>query len=313
MKILAHPETKVVLALLALLGLLELGTRALETRLSKDVAHLRSVPAAAARFQSAPNETLRVLILGNSLSRCGLDRAVLAAGLKEKLGREVVIEALTPDGSRVEEWLYGYRRYFDQNQAQPDVILLGTARLHLTDNPPAVDKLAAFYVSRPDLSGYLKDYARDVESASLALTARTSMLFAHRARVQPLVFYNLVPGYTETVQGINAQRAKSAAAHMKGASAPPLTCAAFDRLLSTAQASGTKVIVVTIPLPDEYVIPEEVTKTAQAHQTPIVLLGQQLRLPDTAFPDAYHLSETGAADFTRQLLEPLVPLLSTFR
>lgn len=282
--------------LLALLGL-EVAARVFETRLSKDVAHLRSLPAEAARLREAPADRFKVLILGNSLAREGLDRQRLQRGLETKLGRPVVLAAMHPDGSRIEEWQYGYRRYFEQTGARPDLILLCTGRAHLLDGLRDLDAVAAFHVSWRDLPGFVLEQQLGVDAICQVAAARASRLFAHRRRVQPLLFYHWMPRYEPTVNLIQAAGQGAA----RRSVAVEESMRAFLGLLETCRSAGTRVVLLPVPLPEPYELPAVVTAAAQAGGA--LLLGPPPGLPKRHFPDGYHLNAEGAAVWTAALLE----------
>ncbi|MCW0217149.1 MAG: hypothetical protein OJI67_02390 [Prosthecobacter sp.] len=303
MKFLHSNETKVLLVLACVLGVLELGARVFEGKLSKDVNHIRSFPSVAATLKAAPKERLKVLIIGNSLSRDGLDKKLLKTELAKLSGREVELAAMHPDASNISQWYYGYRRYFDQTDSIPDLIFLGTGRSHLLDAPAESDRLSAFYVSLSDLPQLLKEQAGDVEAISKAILARTSLLFAHRARVQPLLFYNLVPGYTETTQTI-AVRREPLKVEAESALVPASEhCVTFEELLKTVHAKKSQVMVVAIPMTEPYVLPPCVLESARKENAPVLDAGAAMRFDASHFPDGYHLDASGAAEFTEKLLE----------
>ncbi len=292
-----NTELRVFIALLlALLGL-EAAARLFETRLSKDIAHLRSLPAEAARLRDAPADSCKVLILGNSLARAGLDRERLTRGLQAKLGRPVVLAAMHPDGSRIEEWQYGYRRYFEQTGARPDLVLLCTGRAHLLDGLRDLDAVAAFHVSWRDLPGFVREQKLGVDALCQVIAARASALFAHRRRVQPLLFYHWMPRYEPTVNLIQAAGQGAA----RRSAAPEESARAFLGLLQTCRAAGTRVALLPVPLPEPYELPTGVVEAAQLGGA--FTLGPPPRLPARHFPDGYHLDAEGAALWTAALLE----------
>lgn len=300
MNILRQPEAKVVLALVLLLGGMELGARLFEEKLSKDVKHIRSLPGVSAKLKAAPAGAYKVLILGNSLSRDGLDQALLKVGIAKIVGREVELAAMYPDGSSISQWYYGYRRYFMENEVHPDLVILGTGRTHLLDGPLETDRLAAFYTSAGDLPALLKK-SGDLEDISKALVARSSALFAHRGRVQPLVFYNSIPGYTETTQNLTVQRPTEGEGTVT--TQRQESCELFAKLLKTFQSQGSQVVVTAIPLPKPYALPGCVKQAAAGGEIKLIEEGSQLQLDAKLFPDGYHLNKEGAALFTQQLLE----------
>lgn len=290
-------ELRVLITLLlALLGL-EAASRIFETRLSKDVAHLRSLPMEAARLREAPMDRLRVLILGNSLARAGLDRQKLTLGLEAKLGRPVVLAAMHPDGSRIEEWQSGYRRYFEQTGSRPDLVLLCTGRAHLLDGLRDLDSVAAFQVSWKDLPDFVREQQLGFEAICQVAAARTFTIFAHRRRVQPLLFYHWMPRYESTVNLIQAAGRSEA----RRPTAQAESARAFLSLLQTCRSTGTCVALLPVPLPETYVLPATVIEAAQAGGA--IVVGPPPGLPKRHFPDGYHLDSAGAAVWTATLLE----------
>lgn len=291
-------ELFVVGALLAALLGLEICARIFEIRLSKDVAHIRSLPAEAERLREAPGGALKVLILGNSLARCGVDQAVLSQRLRGMTKREVAISVMHPDGSRVEEWHYGYRRYFDQTGAAPDVVLLCSGRLHLVDGLDDLDSVAAFYTSWRDMPDFMGRENLGVGAICQATVARLSALFAHRRRVQPLVFYNAMPRYEPTVNLIGRVRSLQASGEVEERA---LHCENFAGLADTVRLSGGQVLLLQVPLPEAYELPSRVLETAQ--EKGVRVLRADLSVPGERFPDGYHMDAQGAAHWTHWLLD----------
>lgn len=287
-----HTELRVVMALLlALLGL-EVAARVFESRLSKDVAHLRSLPAEAERLRNAPAESLKVLILGNSLAREGLDCDLLVQGLENQSRRRVVLAAMTPDGSRVEEWLYGYRRHFEQAGAKPDLVLLCTGRAHLLDGLSDLSGVVSMHVSWRDLPGFISDQGLGVGEVCQAAAARGLRLFALRRRVQPLLFYHAMPRYEATVNLIQA-----AAQHAARTMARDESARCLASLLRSCRAAGTRVVVLSVPLPEAYELPVVVADTVACDGG--LVLESPPYLPAERFPDGYHLNADGAYEWTR--------------
>lgn len=294
-------ETKVILCLLGLLIALEVGARFFETRLSKDIQHVRELPAQAQRLHDAPAGSFKVLILGNSLARCGIVIERLTQGLEQKLQQKVVVSKMHPDGSRIEEWAYGYRRYFAETASQPDVILMTTGLYHLSDRLQNITGMGAFFVSSGDAWEFCQNRLSGIEAISRFIGARYSALWAHRDRVEPLFFYKAIPGYAETAQEINSQvsvdRQGYSVERSKG------TCDVFLQFAEGLKVSGTRVIIASVPMPETYELPDEIVQAIQKSGASFLNLGSTLKLPAERFPDQYHLDVEGAALFTRQILD----------
>lgn len=290
-------EFKILLCLAAMLVALEFCARWFETRLSINIAHLRDLPQQAARIRTAPEHSFKIVVVGNSLARCGIDVEMLKQGLREKMRREVVVAMLYPDGTRIEEWAYAYRRYFAQTGAKPDAVLMVTGRLHLTDQSPNVSEMGAFYVSQEDIGHYSKSQLHGLEDGVRFLGARSSALFAHRERVQPLLFYHLIPGYEQTAQLITEDSVTL------GGAAPELHCSVLAWFVSELRQSGVRLVIASAPMPVPYSLPAVALEIARTGEATVRQSGAELRLPRGRFPDHYHLDAEGAIQFTRDLVE----------
>lgn len=293
-------EFKVILCLSGLLLLLEFGARQFETSLSKDVEHMRELPGQAELLKAASGDAFKVLVLGNSLARCGIDLEVLQKGLQAKYQKPIVIARMYPDGSRIEEWSYGYRRYFGETGSRPDAILVTTGLLHLTDRLQNINGMGAYFVSSKDCWEFCRNRLTGVEDISRFLGARYSALWAHRDRVEPLVFYRAVPGYTETAQVINS----SVSIDRQSIKKQPqnVTSAVFQRFADELQAGGTSLIIATVPMPEAYQLPEKIHQAIQNNGAKLIDLGANLKMSPERFPDDYHLDAEGAAIFTQQII-----------
>lgn len=127
-------EWLVVLTVLGMFVLLELGFRFAGQKLSKDIAHLRSFPEIAAELAEMPaSNGTRVLFLGNSLTRYGVDPNTFRDVLQQKYGQVVQGIKLNPDNTALADWFYAYRTYFSRRGIKPDVLIIGFEGGHLRD------------------------------------------------------------------------------------------------------------------------------------------------------------------------------------
>jgi hypothetical protein len=293
-------EMKVILCLTGMLLGLETGARLFETKLSKDVAHIRELPTEAKILNEAPAKTLKVLVLGNSLARCGIDLEMLKKGLEDKYQKPVAIAKMHPDGSRIEEWTYGYSRYFESTGAHPDLILTTTGLLHLSDRLQNITGMGAFFVSTHDTWEFCWNRLSGIEDIARFWGARLSALWAHRDRVEPLVFYKAIPGYTETAQEIN--RSVSLDRQDTSAAQPKGSCKVFQLFTGGLKSTQTTLVIASVPMPEPYQLPSEIQLAIQNSGAFFLDLGASMKLPKQRFPDDYHLDAEGAALFTQEIL-----------
>ena len=293
-------EMKVILCLTGMLLGLETGARLFETKLSKDVAHMRELPGEAKILNEAPANALKVLIIGNSLARCGIDLELLKKGLEDKYHKPVVIAKMHPDGSRIEAWTYGYRRYFETMGSNADLILLTTGARHLSDRMENIVGMGAFFVSSHDTWEFCRNRLTGIEDIARFWGARLSALWAHRDRVEPLFFYKAIPSYTETAQEIN----RSVSIDRQGISAaqPTGTYEVFQLFTNGLKSTQTPLVIASVPMPVPYQLPLEIQQAIQNSGAFFLDLGASMKLPKQRFPDDYHLDAAGAALFTQEIL-----------
>ncbi len=324
-------EAKVVLAVAAALLAMELVARPFEPRLSLDLAHIRGFDQLAERVGKASNggeEASPVLVLGNSLARNGVDAEVLTEGLRDAGMKEPRLVFMTADSTDIAQWLYGYRRYLDGPGAKPALVLLFTARSHLSDRRiQGPEAMGAYYVANGDVQSFLREDAGSLDSACSFLLGRVSRLFAARGRVRPLLFYNWVPGYEVAARQINQGLGDGALADeppahgsgeevgevgevQPGGEKSAQSFHRLERLIETVRESGVKLVIVTVPLPEPYRMPEAIREICRKNEVPISLVGESAWLPDGRFPDGYHLNPEGAAEFMEALSSELKGMLS---
>lgn len=282
---------------LALLAM-EAGARVFESKLSKDVAHVRSLAGLPA--QLAPGKG-GILVMGNSLARCGVDGAGLSAARPG--GPEVAF--MVPDASAAIEWAWGYRRHVLRAGARPDLVILLTGRTHLLD--PAVvqiPRLGAHHVAGGDRLTFMREELAGFDDRAEFVVASVSRLFANRGRVQQLAFYGAVPGYETSVNRINIAAGGGFTASRETGE-PDRGLRNCARLIDSVRESGAKLVVVTSPLPEPWNLPESVAGLLREKSVPVIPLGAELRLPAERFPDGYHLDPEGAEMATKVLAERL--------
>ncbi|MCB1090189.1 MAG: hypothetical protein KDL87_01565 [Verrucomicrobiae bacterium] len=294
------PERRIILGLVLLLAALEVAVRQVEPRLSKDLAHVHSLSELPEKL--APG-TGGVLVMGNSLARCGIAPARLSAGLTGQ--PEVAL--MVPDATAAIEWAWGYRRHVLHAGARPALVILVTGRTHLFD--PAhkqIERLGAFHVGGGgDQWRFLTNELGGVEERASFLISSVSRLYADRGRIQPLVFYNFIPSYESSVNRINMAAGGGFSQEMEPNLEESRGLANCQRLVDSVRESGARLVVVTAPLPEPWSLPEAVSQLLKKNEVPVIPLGSEVRLSAERFPDGYHLDPAGAEIATAALVKAL--------
>ncbi|MCA9046978.1 MAG: hypothetical protein KDA69_21795, partial [Planctomycetaceae bacterium] len=146
-------ELKVIAVLALLLLACEFGLRIGADSLSKDVAHLHHFADASKRLASTSRDpdVQKVLFLGNSTTRFGVDGEEFVSILHQQTDVPVVWEKVNPDNTALAEWYYLYKNFFHSPDVRPDVVVLGFEAMHLRDSPSDhPTRLAQFYCNKKD-------------------------------------------------------------------------------------------------------------------------------------------------------------------
>lgn len=302
-----NPEIKIGICLGLVVLLAEGAARLGEPRLSKDLAHLATFQDLAEKMPEG-NARFDVLLLGNSLARHGVGRSALEERLQAEQEAEVKMHSMLPDATGITEWNWGFRRYLEKRDGHPDLVLLFTGPKHLLDARSVFpERMGAYYVPRGDRWRYAMNELEGIDERSRFFLASVSRIFANRARLRPLVFYNLVPGYEATAQAINRGLNTSREELEAFSAQSEAGTSNLEALFSSVDSVGGKVVIVSVPVPGgTYSLPDSVREAAADHGCRLIELGSDLDLSDNEFPDGYHLGRNGAERFTEELVARLM-------
>lgn len=293
-----HPEFRVVATVLASLLVCEVGIRRYGDRLSKDVAHLAAMRSVADELApAADGESVRVLFLGNSLTRCGVAPEEFVSEAERSSGQEVAVAKLTPDNTAVADWFYAYRNYFAEAGRAPQVLILGFQAGHLQDAPSNhPQRLARFYCDAGDWPDLCRDDLPTFESRAAFVLASNSALIANRDRIERRALDTLIPGYQDGIQELNSRVQGSRPSAVRQP-----TYSRLERLLDVAQRDGVRVVLVAMPVLKPYEIDPALRELAAARQAALLDCREVTGITREMFPDGLHMNETAAACYSRHL------------
>lgn len=300
-------ELKVVALVLLVLAGSELFVRLRERALSLDVQHIRQIPSIAKKMSSG--EGGRVLFLGNSMTRNGVDVPIVEQELRAHgLAAPLRIERVYPDATGLAEWYYAFNHYFVAAGRLPDVLIIGFAANDLSDNrPPQPTRLAQYYTGARDVPEVFAHDVKDFEARAEFLLSKLSASYANRTRIRERTLDILIPHYRETAQEINrAQQAMK----KKGGAPVALTYARLERLGRLAASHGVRVILVAMPQREPYQLDPQLQPTIERTGMIFIDARAAFGLGSAAFVDEMHLSTDGAAVFSRHLARQLASPLS---
>lgn len=295
-------ELKVIAVVLLVLALCEFAMRSVEKSLSLDVRHIREIPAIADKMVQQPGT--RVLFIGNSLTRCGVDEKVFTTETSAAGVTPLSVASVYPDGSSILIWHYVLKNFFINPEKKPDVLVINFAVKHLQDgqafNVPA---MGSFYAGTKDIpevfSKDIKNFGDRVEF----LLSSGLCSFANRTRVSPRVLDALAPSYRTSMERINMSTAVHALRRQPKTEAPSYN--RLQRLLASAAENKIRVIVVAMPVAEPYELDPAVANIVEAAGMTFIDARETRDLSPKLFPDGYHMSPEAATIYSRHLAQLL--------
>jgi len=306
-----NSEVKAILATLLILSACDLGLRRAELSLSIDVRHIRSLPEITRKLSHEPAP--RVVFLGNSLTRHGVDPITWASVMKEFQAPAGSVAKLVPDDTTMPDWYYVALNSLIRPGCQPDVLLLGFSMGQLTDERIEASRLGAYFC---DLGNVRELFANDLVGFAPKvdfLLGRLCRLYGVREEMQARFGDKFIPGYQEGVRHLNDIRRRELARNKERiAGGKGKTYELLDRALALWRAQGIQVVLVAMPIPSGYEIDQAVLLKAQAAGARFIDARQLPALTRADFPDGYHMGPRAAQIYTRFVAEGLADTLRKY-
>ena len=296
-------EARVVLAVLLMLGVVEVFFRTAGHHLSQDVVSTKQIAKTADELAAAPKP--RLLIVGNSMARESVDPALLESELKQTnaaAARSVFMAY--PDSSHALVWDYLLEKHFVKKDQAPDELIIVTGRQHMLDSPGNHSHMGAYYVSWSAAPRYLREDTPSFDAGAEFLLGRLSATYSMRARVSPRVFDVILPHYQENWVILNRAALAGKGVALSGNNNTGTT-RHFEHLARTLKSRGVRLTLVAAPLPYSYEIAPPVLSALKELEVPLINLNPIAGINDGSFADADHLNASGKAVFTRALAKAL--------
>jgi hypothetical protein len=289
-------ELKVVAVVLLVLAGSEILLRFTEPWLSLDVKHIQQIPAISESLVAGKGE--RILFLGNSEVRAGIDPNIIEEELRNQGIAPVHIERVFPDATQLPEWDRAFKHYFINKARLPEVLVLCFSDSALQDNN-AVDptRLGHYYSSAGEMPEILGQEMRGFESRAEFVLASLSFSYANRMRVRTRAMDMVVPGYRDSAQRINRGMKRS---HSQAAAAQN-TYNRLSRFLSLAREQGVRVIVVAMPISSPYPLDPQIKSTVETAGMSFLDCRNVDGISAQSFVDEIHLASSGMRVYSRFL------------
>jgi len=303
-------EWRAVFMVASLFLLLELSIRIGGDSLSKDIAHLRSFPEIAQKLAGFdPENGTRILFLGNSLTRHGVDQNAFAETVKEEGGGAVQSVKMNPDNTDLADWFYAYRTRFSKPGIKPDVLIIGFEGIHLRDAPSRhPDRLAQYYCTWSDWPDLCKYDLKTFEDRVYFVLCKYSAAFGNRDRIQKRILDKLIPDYRAGMDELNSRRNKSKKNDKKK---KPPSFEKLQKLIAIADAQGTKIILAAMPVPEAYEFDAEFLKVVENSSAVLIDCRTVPGITLPMFFDGLHMDEQAAKIYSSELATKIGPVLNS--
>jgi hypothetical protein len=293
--------------ILLLLLALEAGFRAVEGRVSGNLAHLREIPQIVANLggRDSVDGELGVIVMGNSLINNGVDAHLFQRVLADRIGRRVDVAKLTPDASYSWDWWCIGRTLGERaSQGGADALVIGFAWGLITDyRRPTAERLGAYFCDWDALPELMRLGMDDPGEVSRFALGQLSRLYANRGDIGNGVLRQVVPNFTAVATRVNVDRPGDAPA-----SADVVGAGGFRVLTDLLEGlgdAGVAVTVVAMPTQAGYVLPDGLTEVLDANGSQLLDMRFTPGLKSRMYVDPIHLGPEGAEIFTRTLAQEL--------
>lgn len=297
-------ELWVIICLAGFLLLTEFGLRSTESILSGNLRHISQIPVIASKFNASDSS---VLFLGNSLTNNAIDPDAFKKPYTV-LHRQSpdVVEKITPDGTALSDWYCIYRNFIATQQTPPKILVMGFAWAQLSDQFP-IDpaRLGGFFCGPDDVSELSSTGLTRHDNLLVFMAGTISHVYLNREAIRNRILDALIPNYRAVSQGLNI----NPGARLDGSSATPnqpsYTYETLRRFSNLVSESGTRLVVVAMPVQNHYPLDPELVSLASELKISLIDLRTLPDLDQTMFADPIHLNETGRERLSNTLATAL--------
>lgn len=298
----ARVTVLLLVSIVALLVVVEAGTRLVVHGMSNTLSRIRMESIAARTIQPVESGQREILIVGNSLMLAGIDFGALNEPLQPSSWRGVRfgIEQTT-----YYDWYYGLKRLTTEG-SRPSAFVVCFEPRHLVGTSVRREIFAHYLMRTSDTLDVARVLDLTPSETADLFFANVSAFWALRKEIRKNVLGRLMPSLPDLTRLIT-----------RGGGAPTpkieeLLTAGRPRLEAmkeTADAAGAKLILVLMP-PVDAAYAASLRELGQQLGVPIVMpLTDQDLKPDDYEPDQYHLNAGGRLRFTQALAAELLQVL----
>lgn len=292
-------EAKVLGFVLGSLLASESAIRSMESRLSLDIVHLQGFDKTVARLVSQRDEnTCKVLFVGNSLLREGIQVEALRNAATKQLGGPVVVERIHPDNTAFAEWYYAIDRYvLTSHRPVPDAIVIVFQGVHLRDAASRhINELGRYYCGPNQLADLATFDLLSLEQWLQYCICSLSCSLSNHERVERRVLERVIPNYRSGIQELNRRGQCEVSRTEK-----PASYLRLSNMIHVLQSRQIGVVLVEIPIQDSSSIDPELEKLASENNVLLVKTSHVSLYTRDDFTDGLHMNAVAAERYSQEL------------
>jgi hypothetical protein len=283
--------------LLGVYALCDLGLRAVDDRLSGNLAHVAEMPGLFAQLADGQSGGAagRTLFLGNSLTNNGVDPAAFGSATVK----------VTPDGTSFWDWqCIVERQLFAHPERKVDRVVMGTA-WHLASDLTRADpsRLGAQFCSFGDIARPSSLGISTPGDVGEFIVARASRVYALRDTIRNRALDKFIPHYKRFASEQNAAGRNDDGPAAPGEAEVPYT--GLTRLAAGLKARGTELVMVLMPIKRPYEADPALLALAARGELRLIDYRHLPAIESRHFMDDMHLGPEGRAVLTAHLARDL--------
>lgn len=291
-----------MLAVLGVIGIVELILRISAGSLSGDVRHIQEMPAIILSLSQQPPP--RLMFVGNSLAGEGIDLDVIRSGLSEEIDAAVSVGGLFPDASTQLSWYYIIKNMVLQEPA-PEVVVFGIADFTVKDAAdPRIRSLAMDYARVGDIPELFSRYLKSFDERGEFLTASALHSYATQERVKKRILDAIIPGYRAGLRALVRMGSLHSEERETESMQRPTYRKVAD-LIEMASTHGMHSVFVGMPLVENWNLDTMLVSTIVEHGGTFIDARSLANLDENDFRDGFHLNADGRAKLSQVLVTRL--------
>lgn len=296
-------ELKVIATVLIVVVIWEITARILSGNLDSDRQHIHQFPKLSKEIQVSQHPT--VLFLGNSLTLRGVNISIVCEELKKTKVSERCFK-IVPTSTAIIDWFYLYKRYFEEVQQHPDVVVIGFVAHHVPDvESIKIPRLGKHFLSARCLPELLSEDLKDFDDRFKAVICFISYGFGD----QPEHKYYLLNAFIPDFRYGTRRATHSIEANLEKKASPTKTYHRLERMAILLRHNNVHGIFIAMPKPYVWDLDPKIAETVCAAGMTFIDARNIDTMTEDDYADGYHLGEKGAEKYSRFVAAKIAEIL----